>query len=273
MTEPPAGIEAAPAKINLALHVRARRADGYHALETLFAFTHFGDRVMACESEDWSLEVTGPTAGSAGPIGDNLVLRAARAFAAEARSAARYTFHLEKHVPVAAGLGGGSADAGATLRLLNRLAGRPLDGSALESLGATLGADVPACVRSRTAFGGGVGELLAMGPDLAGLSVLLVNPRVPVPTGPVFRAWDGVDRGPLGADWRASRNDLEAPAISLQPVIADVLGWLRGLSGVTLARMSGSGATCFALFEGEVPAGCAAAARDIGWWAEPTRLR
>ncbi|MGL6043956.1 MAG: 4-(cytidine 5'-diphospho)-2-C-methyl-D-erythritol kinase, partial [Sandaracinobacteroides sp.] len=144
-------------------------------------------------------------------------------------------------------------------------------------IGASLGADVPACVRSRTAVGLGVGEDLAPGPDLSGLRVLLVNPGVAVPTGPVFRAWDGVDRGPLGADWRHGgngvdwrhgRNDLEAPAIALQPVIADVLGWLGGLPGATVARMSGSGATCFALFDGAVP--------DVqpphGWWAMPTVL-
>jgi 4-diphosphocytidyl-2-C-methyl-D-erythritol kinase len=268
MTDAPAGEETAPAKINLALHVRARRADGFHALETLFAFTAFGDRLAAFEAEDWALEVAGPTAAAAGPLDDNLVLRAARAFAAETGSAARYALRLEKQIPVAAGLGGGSADAGAALRLLNRLAGGPLDGAALERLGAALGADVPACVRSRTAIGSGVGEALAPGPDVAGLGVLLVNPRVPVPTGPVFRAWDGVDRGPLGADWRQARNDLEVPAIGLQPVIRDVLGWLRALPGVTLARMSGSGATCFALFEGDVPA-CSV---PEGWWGQRTEL-
>jgi 4-diphosphocytidyl-2-C-methyl-D-erythritol kinase len=228
--------------------------------------------LLAFEAADWSLEVAGPTAAAAGPLEDNLVLRAARAFAEATGSSARYALRLEKHIPVAAGLGGGSADAGAALRLLNRLAGAPLGNAALEGLGAALGADVPACVRSRTAIGSGVGEALAPGPEVAGLGVLLVNPRVPVPTGPVFRAWDGVDRGPLGADWRAARNDLEAPAIGLQPVIGEVLGWLRSLPGVTLARMSGSGATCFALFEGAAPAEGAELAAAQGWWAEPTRL-
>ena len=268
MSLAPAGAEAAPAKINLALHVRRRRADGYHDLETLFAFTRFGDRLEAFAAPDWSLEVIGPTAGAAGPLGDNLVLRAARAFAAETGTPGCYALKLEKHIPVAAGLGGGSADAGAALRLLNRLAGTPLDGAALERLGAGLGADVPACVRSRTVFGTGVGEALAEAAPLTGLGVLLVNPRVAVPTGPVFKAWDGQDRGPLGTDWRAARNDLEAPALALQPVIADVLDWLRALPGVSLARMSGSGATCFALFDGPAPVVQA----PNGWWSVATEL-
>ncbi len=268
MTASVAGFEPAPAKINLALHVRARRADGYHALETLFAFTRFADRLEAVPADAWSLAVSGPMADSAGPPEDNLVLRAARAFAEASGSTARFALRLEKSIPVAAGLGGGSADAAAALRLLNRLAGAPLTMADLERIGETLGADVPACLRSVTAFGAGKGEALTPGPRLSGTPVLLVNPRVAVPTGPVFRAWDGADRGALGADWRTARNDLEAPAIGLQPVISDVLAWLRGLPGATLTRMSGSGATCFALFEGEVP--CVAAPH--GWWMQPTEL-
>jgi 4-diphosphocytidyl-2-C-methyl-D-erythritol kinase len=268
MTETVAGVEAAPAKLNLALHVRARRADGYHELETLFAFTRFGDSIAAVPADDWSLCVLGPTADAAGPIADNLVLRAARAFAEASGSRARFALRLEKRIPVAAGLGGGSADAAAALRLLNRLAGAPLATAGLERIGEALGADVPACVRSVTAYGTGRGESLETGPDLIGTPVLLVNPRVAVPTGPVFRAWDGTDRGALGADWLGARNDLEAPAIQLQPVISDVLDWLGSLPGVTLARMSGSGATCFALFEQSVP--------DVsvpnGWWIQATDL-
>jgi len=268
MTGDIAGSEPAPAKLNLALHVRARRQDGYHDLETLFAFTRFGDSLDAVPADDWSLAVHGPTADAAGPLEDNLVLRAAHAFADASGSSARYALQLEKRIPVAAGLGGGSADAAAALRLLNRLAGAPLRSGDLERIGATLGADVPACVRSATAFGGGKGEALSPGPNLAGTPVLLVNPRVPVPTGPVFRAWDGKDHGPLGADWRAARNDLEAPAVGMQPVIADVLAWLRSLPGVALARMSGSGATCFALFDAAVP--------DVpaphGWWTQASHL-
>lgn len=263
-----AGAEDAPAKINLALHVRRRRDDGYHDLETLFAFTRFGDRLSAAEADDWALEVDGPTAQAAGPLSENLVLWAAHRFAAATGIRERYAFTLEKRIPVAAGLGGGSADAGAALRLLNRLTGHPLNEAELEQLGATLGADVPACVRSRPALGTGVGEALVDIGELPPMGVLLVNPRVAVPTGPVFRAWDGVDRGALGHDWRTARNDLEAPAIRLQPVIADVLAWLRGLPGVSLVRMSGSGATCFALFEGAIPS----VEAPNGWWVQPTAL-
>lgn len=263
-----AGAEDAPAKINLALHVRRRRDDGYHDLETLFAFTRFGDRLRATEADDWSLEVEGPTAEASGPVAENLVLWAAHGFAAATGIRERYAFTLEKRIPVAAGLGGGSADAGAALRLLNRLTGHPLSEGQLEQIGATLGADVPACVRCRPALGTGAGEALLDVAPLPPMGVLLVNPRVAVPTGPVFRAWDGDDRGPLGADWRAARNDLEAPAIGLQPVIADVLAWLRTLPGASLVRMSGSGATCFALFERAVPP---VEAPD-GWWVQPTAL-
>jgi 4-diphosphocytidyl-2-C-methyl-D-erythritol kinase len=260
--------EDAPAKINLALHVRRRRDDGYHDLETLFAFTRFGDRLTAIEADDWSLQVSGPTADAAGPIDENLVLWAAHAFSAATGVRERYAFALEKQIPVAAGLGGGSADAGAALRLLNKLAGHPLQAADLERIGAGLGADVPACVRSRPALGTGAGEALVDVPALPPMGVLLVNPRVAVPTGPVFRAWDGQDRGPLAHDWHKARNDLEAPAIGLQPVIADVLGWLGGLPGTCLVRMSGSGATCFALFEGAAPA----VETPNGWWSQRTSL-
>lgn len=258
-------VEAAPAKVNLALHVRARLPDGYHALETLFAFTRFGDTLAAKPAEDWGLDMDGATAGDAGPAADNLVLRAARAFAAATGSRARFRFRLTKRIPVAAGLGGGSADAAATLRLLDRATGEGLGHAGLLPIAAGLGADVPACLASVTARGEGRGERLAPAPSAAGTPILLVNPRVPVPTGPVFRAWDGVDRGPLGADPEAGRNDLEAPAITLQPVIADVLAWLRTLPGARLVRMSGSGATCFALGVREAPV-------PRGWWGVATEL-
>lgn len=261
--------EEAPAKLNLALHVRGRRADGYHVLETLFAFTNFGDRLWASPAPDWALDLAGPMAGAAGPDRDNLVLRAARAFAAASGRAERFAFRLEKHIPVAAGLGGGSADAAAALRLIDRLTGAGLGERRLRAIAATLGADVPACVGSRTAWGAGVGDDLRPGPDLAGLGVLLANPRVAVPTGPVFAGWDGVDRGPLGSDWIAGRNDLEAPALGIAPVIGEVLAWLGGLPGVRLTRMSGSGATAFALFEGEAPD----TPPPADWWTAATRLR
>ncbi|WP_448582453.1 4-(cytidine 5'-diphospho)-2-C-methyl-D-erythritol kinase [Thermaurantiacus sp.] len=258
-------VEAAPAKVNLALHVRARLADGYHALETLFAFTRFGDTLMARPAADWALEVVGETASAVGPEADNLVLRAARAFAEATGSRARFRFRLEKRIPVAAGLGGGSADAAATLRLLDRATGTGLGPAGLLALAAQLGADVPACLACVTARGEGRGERLAPARPRAGTPILLVNPGVPVATGPVFQAWDGVDRGPLGDDPAAGRNDLEAPAIALQPVIADVLAWLRTLPGASLVRMSGSGATCLAL-------GVRAARVPKGWWGVATEL-
>lgn len=264
MTTPKLHEELAPAKVNLALHVRARRPDGYHELETLFAFTDFGDRLSATPSDEWGLRVVGPMADAAGMVGENLVLRAARAFAAATGCTARFAFLLEKHIPVAAGLGGGSADAAAALRLLARATGHS---GRLEEIGAGIGADVAACVRSATCFGAGKGERLRPGPHLGGTPVLLVNPRVPVLTGPVFAGWDGKDRGPLDA-WQQGRNDLEAPAIQLQPVIADVLAWLRSLPGARLARMSGSGATCFALFDREVPS----VSPPADWWSATTRL-
>jgi 4-diphosphocytidyl-2-C-methyl-D-erythritol kinase len=265
--------EHAPAKLNLALHVRARR-EGYHELETLFAFTEFGDTLEAGPAGTLTLHVTGSFADAAGPLADNLVLRAARALAPERAAELR----LVKRIPAAAGLGGGSADAAATLRLLNRLWGLGRTLAELEAIAATLGADVPACVASTAQLGTGRGEILTTidASTLAGAPVLLVNPRVAVPTGPVFAAWDGIDRGPLNpteALTGGGRNDLEAPAIGIAPVIADVLGWLRARPGVRWARMSGSGATCFALFESDEACAAAAAACPAGWWAEATRLR
>ena len=250
--------EIAYAKLNLALHVRARNADGYHRIETLFAFCEDGD-VLAMEKADkLSLEVTGPFADALEGDADNLVLQAARALG---RNGA---FTLDKRLPVAAGLGGGSADAAAALRLL---------GGGAE-VAVRLGADVPACLFSRTARGFGRGDEIEPIEieGLAGTPVLLVNPGVPLSTAAVFRAWDGVDRGPLG-DWEAGRNDLEAPAIALVPAIAEVL---QALSGARIARMSGSGATCFGLYPSEAERDAASAriaAARPGWWVSQTRLR
>ncbi len=269
-----ADVEDAPAKVNLALHVRARRADGYHDLETLFAFTRFGDRIEAWPAGEWTLEVDGPEAGVLDTGPGNLVWKAVRAFNEAAGPVGPWRLSLQKRIPVAAGLGGGSADAAATLRLMNRLAGAPLDDGRLKGIAATLGADVPACLWSRPAIGRGTGAELEDLPDswcdpaASGGHVLLVNPRVAVPTGPVFALWDGADRGPLPPDWRLGRNDLLAGALRLQPVIHDVLAWLRGLPGARHARMSGSGATCLALFEGPPPP----VAPPDGWWCAATTL-
>jgi 4-diphosphocytidyl-2-C-methyl-D-erythritol kinase len=274
--------EAAPAKINLALHVRAREADGYHRLETLFAFTEFGDTLAVAPADDLTLTMSGGFAGDLA-ADDNLVVRAARALAATAGITPRGALHLDKQIPVAAGLGGGSADAAAALRLLNRYWKTGLSEAALVAVGAELGADVAACVVSRTVRGEGRGERLVPvdGATLSGVPVLLVNPRVAMPTGPVFAGWDRIDRGALSAssditDIIAARNDLESPALAIAGVVGDVLAELRRTPGVTFARMSGSGATCFAVYARDDQ--CATAAKSLGgahpaWWIQPTRLR
>ncbi len=266
--------ENAYAKINLALHVRRRRDDGYHELETLFAFVDAGDVLSAMSAERDSVKVVGEFAGGLDNPFDNLVAGAL----GKLPRAEWLAITLEKNLPVSAGLGGGSADAGAVFRLVRELFGLPDD---WQKRAAALGADVPACVESRTCIGRGTGTELEPADDsLAGTPVLLVNPRLPLSTGPVFKAWDGADRGPMPqGDARTialqGRNDLEVPAIELCPEIADVLAAMRGTSPF-LARMSGSGATCFALFENETARDEAAAriaADHPGWWQMQGNLR
>ncbi len=275
--------EHAPAKLNLALHVRQRRADGYHDIETLFAFVAFGDTLRAEPASDLSLTLSGPTASCLATTDNNLVLRAARLLQQDSGEKRGARFFLDKAIPVEAGLGGGSADAAAALRLLNRLWQLDWPLERLATLGAALGADVPACVHGRTMRGTGVGAALYPVPDgdIADLAVLLVNPGVAVPTGPVFRTWDGRDRGgldagPLLAVARAGRNDLEAPACHLAPKIAAVLACLKTMEDVRLFRMSGSGASCFALFDTMAQADMAhkrIVAEHPGWWAVVTRFQ
>jgi 4-diphosphocytidyl-2-C-methyl-D-erythritol kinase len=266
--------QTAYAKINLALHVRRRREDGYHAIETLFAFVDDGDRLTAAPAARDEVRVMGEFAEALGDPFDNIV---ARALGMLPRTE-RWRVTLDKRLPVAAGLGGGSADAGAIFRLVRSLAGLPEDWHAIA---ASLGADVPACVESEARIGMGTGtELAAVANDLAGAPVLLVNPRLPLATGPVFAGWDGIDRGPLplGAASviaREGRNDLEEAAIRLCPAIAEVLA-LLATTGARLVRMSGSGATCFALYADA--AACAAAEAQVrcarpGWWTLAGRLR
>lgn len=271
--------ETAPAKINLALHVRARRADGYHELETLFAFLRHGDTVRVEPAVVAAFALTGPFGDALSGEGDNLVTRAARAFAATF-GGGPWAITLDKHLPIASGIGGGSADAAATLRALARLGGAATDDSRLFAMAETLGADVPACLLGRSAVGTGKGEHLVPVDGLSGVPVLLVNPGVAVATGAVFRMWDGVDRGPLGegallARALAGRNDLEPLAREIAPVIGDVVACLQAQPGVTLARMSGSGATCFALFEDEdacAEAAVAIRAAQPGWWCLESAL-
>lgn len=263
--------DTAHAKLNLALHVRGKRADGYHEIETLFAFCEDGDALGGGRSEEWSLEVSGPFARDVPTGEDNLVLRAARALQQAAGHSDGARLLLSKQLPVASGIGGGSADAGAALRLLTRL--WDLEPTLAAEVAPTLGADVPACLLSQSCRGSGAGDRLEpVDLGLSGTPVLLVNPRAPLSTAEVFDRWDGIDRGPLG-DWRDGRNDLEAPAIALVPAIAEVLAWLRGRPGAEFVRMSGSGATGFALFAGDADRDRAAAAVPEQWWRLATRLR
>ena len=263
--------ETAYAKINLALHVRKRREDGYHELETLFAFVDAGDSLSAAPAAADSVTTLGEFAGGLDNPFDNLVARALNVLP----RAQGLAVTLEKNLPVAAGLGGGSADAGAVFRIVEALHSLPDD---WQAQAAKLGADVPACVLSRTHIGLGTGtEQLEVKDDLAGTAVLLVNPRVPLSTGPVFKAWDGEDRGalpegPASKIAREGRNDLEAPAISLCPVIAEVLAVLTE-TNPWLARMSGSGATCFALYDTPEARDAAQAAMPKEWWTMAGQLR
>jgi 4-diphosphocytidyl-2-C-methyl-D-erythritol kinase len=270
--------ETAFAKLNLALHVRGRRADGYHELDTLFAFAQDGDELRVEPGETLSLRVTGPFSTSLAGESDNLVLRAARALAERFGVSAGAALSLDKRLPVAAGIGGGSADAAAALRLLDRFWRLEAGEAELLALAAGLGADVPACLQSRPCRGTGRGDRLELA-DLAGFAqapVLLVNPGVSVGTSEVFGRWRGPGSGPLPADPAAGGNDLEAAATALVPEIGAVLAALEGCEGARLVRMSGSGATCFALFASEGQrdgAEAALAAARPGWWRLASRLR
>lgn len=257
--------QVAYAKVNLALHVRRRRPDGYHELETVFAFCDSGDVVTASPADRSTLTIDGPFAEGLSTI-DNLVVRAAEAMGVTAR------LRLTKNLPVASGIGGGSADAAAAMRALAQMSGQPLPSLAAQR---ALGADVPACVVSQTMRGEGVGEALSPEASVTGTPIVLINPRLPLSTAAVFAAWDGTDRGPLG-DWRTGRNDLEPSACRLVPAIATLIDWLSGCHGVTLARMSGSGATCFALFgsiAARQQAARAAAAAFPDYWTMESILR
>lgn len=268
-------LEHAPAKVNLYLHVTGRRADGYHLLDSLAVFGPAADTLEAEPAAKLTLALDGPFGGSLAAEPDNLVLRAARALAPDKGAALRLT----KRLPVASGIGGGSADAAAALRLLNRLWGLGRDEAALAALAAPLGADIPVCVVSRPALMQGIGEVIRPAPRLPDCGLLLVNPRVPLATPAVFRARQGgfsppaalpeawPDAASMAADLGRLTNDLEAPALSLCPAIAEVLAALRAQSGCLLARMSGSGATCFGLFATSAEAEAAERAMPSGWWA------
>lgn len=283
----------APAKVNLTLHILGRRAeDGYHALESLVAFAGTADRLTLDPDAPLGLTVSGPTAGPAGPTGDNLVLRAGRHLAARLPGLRTGAFHLTKRLPVAAGIGGGSSDAAAALRLLARLNRLSPDDPAIVAAARATGADVPVCLDPQARMMCGVGEEIGPPLHLAPLPAVLVNPGVPVPTAPVFKALglaagqslpgadhpvigEGLDGDALVAAIGPARNDLEAPALTVAPVIGTVLAALRA-QGCRLARMSGSGATVFALFDDRrraVRAASALRAAHPEWWVAPTFLR
>ncbi len=278
-------IETGWAKINLALHVRARRSDGYHDIETLFAFVDGGDGIVADAAAADALTIVGEFAEGLSTGGDNLVMRALTLLRARygAERVPPLVVTLTKRLPVAAGIGGGSADAAAMARLVRRHFLPEVGDDTLARIVGSLGADIAACVASATCLGVGVGEELSAVPELrlGGTPVLLVNPRQPVATGPVFAAWDGIDRGALFGDPAgraqlfAARNDLQRAAIAQCPAIVDILTELGALSP-WLARMSGSGATCFALFDAAAERDTAAttiAQRHPGWWQMAGALR
>lgn len=274
-------IEKACAKINLFLHVGDKRADGFHPLQSLAVFTELGDEISLAPAGNLSLSLNGPFAAGLAAEPDNLVLRAARALG---DGGAAIT--LTKCLPVASGIGGGSADAAATLRGLRGLWSRSPDDARLREIAAALGSDIPVCIASRPAFMEGRGEILREALCMPHLPMLLVNPGVAVPTRDVFAALQtrtGVNmalpRGRFGdtADLlrflETTANDLEAPAMAIQPVIAMVLAALKALPGAMFTRMSGSGATCFAIFPDTdccVRAGEQLRRNNPGWWIAPT---
>jgi 4-diphosphocytidyl-2-C-methyl-D-erythritol kinase len=282
-----AGAEKAPAKVNLTLRVLGRRADGYHDIESLVAFAGVGDALTFKPGDDLALTVGGPTAAAAGDVADNLVLKAARALAERIAGVRLGRFTLSKRLPVAAGLGGGSADAAAALRLLARANALAPDDPRLMQAARATGADVPVCLNPRPRRMRGIGDILSDPLDLPRLFAVLVNPGVAVATADVFAALAAPPAGqsgpaaePLGpaallAEIAGGRNDLEAPAIELEPAIAVVLAVLRKLPGCRLARMSGSGPTCFGLFDSSRTASAAARTLRVGypaWWVRATVL-
>ena len=285
------------AKVNLTLRVNGRRSDGYHDLESVVAFADCADQLTLTPGSDLDLKMSGPLAQACGDTSDNLVLKAARLLAERVPDMKAGSFSLDKVLPVAAGIGGGSADAAAALRLLAQLNGLAFDDPRIIEVAQLTGADVPVCVNSRSCVMTGVGETLQP-LSLPKIPCVMVNPGVPVATKDVFKAL-GLRNGELlvGAtdvllrdrswpdeeasleDWvealAASSNDLEAPAMRVQPVISEVISALNATNGAWLARMSGSGATCFAIYENTAEAGRAAEKlrRDHpGWWVHAGTL-
>jgi 4-diphosphocytidyl-2-C-methyl-D-erythritol kinase len=284
-------VEDAPAKVNLTLRVLGRRADGFHEIESLVAFAGVGDRLSLAAGGDLTLTVRGPSAAAAGATADNLVLKAARALADRVPTVGAGSFDLEKRLPVAAGLGGGSADAAAALRLLARANKLAADDPLLYAAARATGADVPVCLDPRTRLMRGIGEILSGPLKLPPLQGVLVNPGVALPTRAVFARWKPPAAPVVPADLTvltamikrdqllrfllSQKNDLEAPAIALAPAVADVLLALQSQPQCELARMSGSGSTCFAIFRSAadaIKAAEAVHAAHPGWWVRATAL-
>jgi 4-diphosphocytidyl-2-C-methyl-D-erythritol kinase len=288
---PDALVEAAPAKVNLSLRVLGRRSDGYHELESLVVFAGCADRLSFTPGGELSLTVTGPSAALAGDNADNLVLKAARALAERSPGITLGAFALDKRLPVAAGLGGGSSDAAAALRLIARANNLPPDAPRLYEAARATGADVPVCLNPRARVMRGIGELLSEPLDLPTLPAVLVNPGAPLATKAVFAGWKpGMPPAPLDQEALAKlsdrkallqflarqENDLERPAVALAPVVAEVLAAMHVLPGCAVARMSGSGSTCLALFPSAAQATVGAEilhAKYPQWWVRPTALQ
>ncbi len=285
-------VERAPAKINLTLHVVGRRPDGWHELESLVAFTRGGDTLSLAPGGPLALDVEGPTAAAAGSLQDNLVIRAARALAARVEGLVLGRFRLTKRLPVAAGIGGGSSDAAAALRLLARANGLAADDPRLHAAAAETGADVPVCLGATARMMTGTGATLGQPVRLPPLPALVVNPGVPLETRAVFarmglppgwttsgnahpRLTGGEAAVELFGALGRGRNDMEDAACVLAPVVGDVLAVLGAARGCRLARMSGSGATCFGLFTDCRAAGRAGKAirrAHPGWWVKSVML-
>jgi len=280
--------EAACAKINLALHVTGQREDGYHLLQSIVVFADVADRISAEPASSFALTVSGPFAAElGGPQTDNLVLRAARKFMAQARHHEAFHFHLEKNLPVASGIGGGSADAAAVLRWLDSRFPGAVDKAALAKIALELGADVPVCLQTKPVVMAGIGEDLSPAPHLPEVGAVLINPGVGVSTPSVFKRLKRRDNPHLPALPAAldslehlvsvlavTRNDLEEPARLLCPAIADVLGALDADPHVAFSRMSGSGATCFGLCRLGAEPGIAARLQAAypQWWIAAGQL-
>jgi 4-diphosphocytidyl-2-C-methyl-D-erythritol kinase len=285
-------VERAPAKINLTLHITGRRPDGWHELESLVVFTRSGDTLTLEPGPELGLTVDGPTAGAAGPLADNLVFRVTRSLEGRVQGLVSGHFHLVKRLPVAAGIGGGSSDAAAALRLLARLNKLDSDDPRLLAAAAENGADIPVCLGATARMMSGVGEKLGPALRLPPLPALVVNPGVPLETKPVFQrmgltpGWrnpgnahpditSGETPDTLFAALKRGRNDMEDAACFLAPIVSDVLAVLSAAPGCRLARMSGSGATCFALFANCKQAGRAKKAIQAAhpkWWVKSTML-